>query len=135
MGNLLTPKYDAWSEDHSAQVELNRELISDIFANSKNPSPTVSDDVVLKTINQLKSGKAQDEYGLTAEHCKCGGDIVISCFPVGYREISVKIFFDLTLVRPVKIPIFMFLLPRLIAHASQPDRSMTLFTLHFSRLT
>ena len=34
----------------------------------------------------------------------------ISCFPVGYREISVKISFDLTLVTPVKIPIFMFLL-------------------------
>ena len=28
--------------------------------------------------------------------------------------------FDLTLVPPVKIPILMFL-PRLIAHASQPD--------------
>ena len=39
---------------------------------------------------------------------------IISCFPVGYRKISVKIFFDLTLVLPVKIPIFMFLLPRLI---------------------
>ena len=44
----------------------------------------------------------------------------------------VKIFFDLTLVAPVKIPIFMFLLPRLIACASQPDRNMTLFTLNFS---
>ena len=32
-----------------------------------------------------------------------------------------EIFFDLTLVPPVKIPIFMFLLPRLIARASQPD--------------
>ena len=61
-------------------------------------------------------------------------DGIISCFPVGYREISVKIFFDLTLV-PVKIPMFMFLLPRLIAHASQPDGNMTSFTLHFSRLT
>ena len=59
----------------------------------------------------------------------------ISCFPVGYREISVKIFFDLTLVPPVKIPIFTFLLPRLIARASQPDGNMTSFTLHFSRMT
>ena len=59
----------------------------------------------------------------------------ISCFPVGYREISVKIFFNLTLVPPVKIPIFMILLLRLIAHASQPDGNMTSFTLHFSRLT
>ena len=39
---------------------------------------------------------------------------IISCFPVGYRKISVKIFFDLRLVPPVKLPIFMFLLPRLI---------------------
>ena len=54
----------------------------------------------------------------------------ISCFPVGYQEIAVKIIFDLTLVPPVKIPIFMFLLPRLIARASQPDRNMTSFTLH-----
>ena len=61
--------------------------------------------------------------------------IFISCFPVGYREIAVKVFFDLTLVPPVKIPIFMFLLPRLIAHASQPDGNMTSFTLQFSRLT
>ena len=61
--------------------------------------------------------------------------IIISYFPVGYREILVKIFFDLTLVSPVKIPIFMFLLPRLIAHASQPDGNMTSFTLRFSRLT
>ena len=61
--------------------------------------------------------------------------IFISCFPVGYREISVKIFFDLTLVAPVKIPIFMFLLPRLIACASQPDGNMTSFTLNFSPLT
>ena len=60
--------------------------------------------------------------------------IFISCFPVGYQEISVKIFFNLTLV-PVKIPIFMFLLPRLIARASQPDGNMTSFTLHFLRLT
>ena len=59
----------------------------------------------------------------------------ISCFPVGYLEISVKIFFDLTPAPPVKIPIFMFLLPRLIARASQPDGNITSFTLHFSRFT
>ena len=41
----------------------------------------------------------------------------ISCVPVGYHEISVKIFFDLTLVPVVKIPIFTFLLPMLIARA------------------
>ena len=52
----------------------------------------------------------------------------ISCFPVGYREISVKIFFDLTLVPPVKIPTFTFLLSRLIARALQPDGNMTSFT-------
>ena len=56
-------------------------------------------------------------------------------FPVGYHEIALKIFFDLTLVPPVKIPIFMFLLSRLIAHTSQPDGNMTSFTLHFSHLT
>ena len=50
---------------------------------------------------------------------KCSS--IISCFPVGYREISVKIFFDLTLVAPLKIPIFTFLLPRLIARPSQPN--------------
>ena len=61
--------------------------------------------------------------------------LLISYFPYGYREISVKIFFDLTLVPPVKIPIFTFLLPRLIERASQPDGNMTSFTLHFSRLT
>ena len=44
--------------------------------------------------------------------------VFIPCFPVGYREISVKTFFDLTLVPPLKIPILMFLLPRLIARAS-----------------
>ena len=54
-----------------------------------------------------------------------------SCFTVGYREIAMKIFFDLTLVPPVKIPMFVFLLPRLIARASQPDNNMTSFTLHF----
>ena len=59
----------------------------------------------------------------------------ISCFPVGYREISVKIFFDLTLVPPVEIPIFMFLLPRLIVCALQPGGNMTSFTLNFSCLT
>ena len=45
------------------------------------------------------------------------------------------LFFDLTLVPTVKIPIFTFLLPRLIVRASQPDGNMTSFTLHFSRLT
>ena len=59
----------------------------------------------------------------------------ISCFPVGSREISVKTFFDLKLERPVNIPIFMFLLPRLIAHVSQPDGNMMSFTLHFLHLT
>ena len=59
---------------------------------------------------------------------------LISCFTVGYREISVKIFFDFTQVPPVKSPIFMFLLLRLTALASQPDGNMTSFTLHFSRL-
>ena len=44
-------------------------------------------------------------------------------------------YIDLTLVPPVKIPIFIFLLPRLIACASQPDGNMTSFTLHFSHLT
>ena len=70
---------------------------------------------------------------------KCGSflciPLFISCFPVGYREISVKIFFDLTLVPPVEISIFMFLLPSLIPYASQPDGNMTSFTLHFSSLT
>ena len=60
---------------------------------------------------------------------------LISSFPVGYREISVEIFFDLTLVTRVKISIFMFFLPRLIACSSQTDGNMTSFTLHFSRLT
>ena len=55
--------------------------------------------------------------------------------PVRYREISVKLFFDRTLLTLVKIPISMFLLCRLIAHASQPDGNMTSFTLHFSLLT
>ena len=56
---------------------------------------------------------------------------LISCFPVGYREILLKIFLDLTMVTPVKIPIFTFLLPRLIARASQPDGNMMSFTLHY----
>ena len=60
---------------------------------------------------------------------------IISCLPVGYREISVKLFFDLTLVTPVKKPIFLFLFPGLIARASQPDGNTTSFILHFSRLT
>ena len=47
---------------------------------------------------------------------------------------SEKIFFDLTLVAPVKIPIFMFFLSSLIARASQPAGNMTSFILHFSRL-
>ena len=55
--------------------------------------------------------------------------LVMSFFPVGYREILVKIFFDLILVPPVKIPIFMFLLSRLTARASQPDGNITSFTL------
>ena len=59
----------------------------------------------------------------------------ISCFPVEYREKAVKIFFDHSLVPPVKIPIFMFLLFRLIVRASQPDGNVTSFTLDFSRLT
>ena len=54
--------------------------------------------------------------------------MTISCFLVGYCEIEVKIFFNLTLVTPVKILIFMFLL---IACASQPDGNMTVFTLNF----
>ena len=52
----------------------------------------------------------------------------ISCFPVGYSEIAVKIFFNLSLELQVKIPIFMFLSSRLIAGSSQPDENMTLFT-------
>ena len=45
--------------------------------------------------------------------------------PSGYREIAVKIFFNLTLVPPAKIPIFMFLLYRFIVRVSQPDGNMT----------
>ena len=60
---------------------------------------------------------------------------IISCFPVQYREISVKIIFDLTLLPPVKMLIFMFLLPRLIARTSQPDGNMMSFILHFLRTT
>ena len=59
----------------------------------------------------------------------------ISCFPEGYREIVVKIFYNLTLVPPEKIQIFMFLLSRLIERASQPDGNMMSFTLHFLRMT
>ena len=82
-------------------------------------------------------GNSHDLIHMSPIVLKCCHLIIdnISCFPVGNREILVKIFFDLTLVPPVKIPSFMFLLPRLIAHASQPDGNMTLFTLHFSRLT
>ena len=63
-------------------------------------------------------------------HSETKEPVFILCFPVGYREISVKIFFDLTLVPPVKIPIFMFLLPRLIARASHPDGNMTVRVPH-----
>ena len=70
-----------------------------------------------------------------AESARCNLLVFISCFLLGYLEISVKIFFDLTLMPPVKIPIFTFLLPRLIVLALQPDGNMTSFTLHFSHLT
>ena len=43
----------------------------------------------------------------------CEDELIISCLPAGYREIAVKLFFDLTPVPPVKIPIFMFLLSRI----------------------
>ena len=75
------------------------------------------------------------KHGQFSQYYLQNDRLIISCFPVGYGEIPVKIFFDLTLVAPVKIPIFTFLLPRLIARASQPDGNMTLFNLHFSRLT
>ena len=44
--------------------------------------------------------------------CQSNAETFISCFPLGYREISVKIFFDLTMVAPVKILILMFLLAK-----------------------
>ena len=47
--------------------------------------------------------------------------VFISCFPVGYQEISVKIFFDLTLVPPAKTQIFLILLPSLIAPHNQME--------------
>ena len=61
------------------------------------------------TFGVLQAGS----YGVaqTRRRYKC---YFISCFAVGYQEILVKIFFDLTLVTSVKIPISMFLLPRLI---------------------
>ena len=71
-----------------------------------------------------------NKYWYCTDFCKY--HIFISCFPVGYREIAVKYFSILTLVEPVKISIFIFLLSRLIARASQPDGNMTLFTLLFS---
>ena len=40
-----------------------------------------------------------------------------------------------TISETVKIPIFMFLFPRLIARAPQPGGNMTSLTLNFSRLT
>ena len=92
---------------------------------------------VVTSVANLKYGgviKKRSSIDLSAT-AKAKVSCIISCFPVGYREISVKIFFDLTLVPPVKIPIFMFLLPRLIARASQPDGNMTSFTLHFLCLT
>ena len=87
------------------------------------------DIVISNDIKIYYSGKFQD---FTARYIIM---FFISCFPVGYRKIAVKIFFDLTLVPPVKIPIFMFLLPRLNVRASQPDENMTSFTLNFSSLT
>ena len=89
-------------------------------------------------MNHLDCVIKRDIYPQKMQSCSKnirGISEIISCFPVGYREISVKISVDLTLVAPVKIPIFMFLLPRLIARASKPDGNMTSFTLHFSRLT
>ena len=78
------------------------------------------------TYDQTKGVGSEKGFQEPEDEKRC----IISCFPVGYRKISVKIFFDLTLVVPVKIPIFMFLLPRLIARASQPDGNMTSFTLN-----
>ena len=95
---------------------------------------TVGEEWAVWTINKMpgctKTCAQSLMYCLGLNICK-----FISCFPVGYREISMKIFLDLALVPPVKIPIFMFLLPRLIGRASQPDGNMMSFILHFLRLT
>ena len=68
----------------------------------------------------MKSTRTKKKRRVTHKDSFKGYNVIlqfISCFPIGYREISVKILFYLTLVPPVKIPIFTFLLPRLIARA------------------
>ena len=82
-----------------------------------------------RDLNPTKSSSSSDFHNRPTSSYRVDSDpysptilniiLFISCFPVGYREISVKILFDLTQVLPVKIPSFMFLLPKLIA--SQPD--------------
>ena len=113
-------------------VSSERLLVISWPAEDSNPQPVVTRNIVFTSPTLYIPNEL---IGLLFWSVGNVQNYFISCFPVGYREISVEIFFDLTLVRPVKIPIFMFLLPRLIARASQPDGSMTSFTLHFPHLT
>ena len=63
------------------------QLIQDISEHTSKKKISISKDEIRRAIQKLKSGKAADEYGITAEHIKYSGNEVLMIYQSIFQQI------------------------------------------------
>ena len=77
---LATPvDNEKFDSTYKSKVELRKLLIQNICEHDETDFEPVSREQVIKTIKSMKNNKAADMSGLTAEHIKFGGDVLVDC--------------------------------------------------------
>ena len=75
--DLACPKDDSYDSSYLELCTVRHELIKQICEASNNQLEPITPDEVYKAMSQLNSKKAADEQGLTAEHLKYSGKVLI----------------------------------------------------------
>ncbi|CAC5383837.1 unnamed protein product [Mytilus coruscus] len=72
--DLSTPSEKLPNQQYRSQVELDRILLQDIFEHEDEKTIEFDIETVQKCISKMKTGKAADQFGISAEHFTFGGE-------------------------------------------------------------
>ncbi|VDI05821.1 Hypothetical predicted protein [Mytilus galloprovincialis] len=72
--DLSTPSEKPQNQQYRSQVELDRILLQDILEHEDEKTIEFDIGTIQKCISKMKTGKATDQFGISAEHFKYGGE-------------------------------------------------------------
>lgn len=88
--DLAIPKDNGYDKEYLDLCTVRKQLINKTILQSDCQTETITCDEVKNAISQLHTGKADDEFGISAEQLKAAGDILIPFITVIFNRILQK---------------------------------------------